>query len=161
MAGGSPSTLQVILYMLIPTLWAGMPWLTNALSYGASLALIYLSGLRMFGLRTATWAGLLGLVSPWALFMSGSYMSHPTTMLWAALFLYALVGMKLAPELGRVPFLRPAYAWGLLAGFAIGMAFITREWTALGIGLGAAVWAVWDILSSGNRLRKLVSYSLW
>ena len=103
--------------MLIPTLWAGMPWLTNALSYGASLALIYLSGLRMFGLRTATWAGLLGLVSPWALFMSGSYMSHPTTMLWAALFLYALVGMKLAPEPGRVPFLRPAYAWGLLAGF--------------------------------------------
>jgi hypothetical protein len=165
--------------LLIPTLWAGMPWLTNALSCGASLALIYLAGLRMFGLHTATWAGLLGLVSPWVLFMSGSYMSHPTTMLWAALFLYALVGMKLAPdrktmEAGRTspvhrlssivyrlsPVRWPASAWALLAGFAIGMAFITREWTALGIGLGAAVWAVWDILSSGERLRKLFTYAL-
>jgi hypothetical protein len=146
--------------LLIPTLWAGVPWLTNALSCGASLALIFMSGLRMFGLQTATWAGLLGLVSPWVLFMSGSYMSHPTTMLWVALFLYALVGIRLAREQGPVPLLRPAYAWGLLAGFAIGMAFITREWTALGIGLGAAVWGIWDVFSGGARLRKLRSYSM-
>ena len=37
------------------------------------------------------WAGLFGLLSPWIIFMSGSYMSHPTTMMWVAVFLYALV----------------------------------------------------------------------
>ena len=128
--------------MLVPALWAGVPWLVNALSCGVSLALIYMSGLRMFGRSVALWAGLLGVTSPWILFMSGSYMSHPTTMMWAALFLYALVclrqaGEQDAPRQGLFP-TRRAALWGLVAGFAIGMAFITREWTALGIGLGAA-----------------------
>ena len=48
----------------------------------------------------------------------------------------------------------------MIAGFAIGMAFITREWTALGIGLGAALWAVGDILSSPTKLRRLLRYAL-
>ena len=72
--------------------------MVNALSCGVSLALIYMSGLRMFGRSVALWAGLLGVTSPWILFMSGSYMSHPTTMMWAALFLYALVCLRQAGE---------------------------------------------------------------
>jgi 4-amino-4-deoxy-L-arabinose transferase-like glycosyltransferase len=150
--------------MLVPALWAGVPWLVNALSCGVSLALIYMAGLRMFGRSVALWAGLLGVTSPWILFMSGSYMSHPTTMLWAALFLYALVCLRQAGEQdttreGLFP-TRRAALWGLTAGFAIGMAFITREWTALGIGLGAALWAVGDILSTPTKLRRLLCYAL-
>jgi hypothetical protein len=146
--------------LLVPGLWAGMPWLINALSCGVSLALTYMAGLRMFGRHVAAWAGLLGLISPWVLFMSGSYMSHPTTMMWAALFLYALVGLRLSFRAdGEGGLFGKASRWGLLAGFAIGMAFITREWTAVGIGVGAAVWAVGDILLSRVKLRKVVPYS--
>ena len=140
--------------LLVAGLWAGVPWLVNALSCGVALALIYMTGLRMFGRHVAAWAGLLGLISPWVLFMSGSYMSHPTTMMWVALFLYALVGLRLSG--GEV---RRAARGGLLGGFAIGMAFITREWTALGIGVGAALWAVGDILFSAQKLRKAAGYS--
>lgn len=149
--------------LLAPALWAGLPWLVNPLSAGVSLALIYACGLRMFGRRVATWAVLLGLVSPWVLFMSASYMSHPTTMMWAALFLYALVRMRDLEGRGRRSPLgaRGPLLWPLIAGFAIGMAFITREWTALGIGVGAAVWAVGHMASAGeNRLRLLGRYAL-
>jgi hypothetical protein len=147
--------------MLVPGLWAGVPWLINPLCAGISLALTYSAGRLMFGRHVAAWAGLLGLISVWVLFMSGSYMSHPTTMMWAALFLYGLVQLRLTAERGaryrRVP---APVMWGLVAGFAIGMAFITREWTALGIGLGGAVWGIGDILVSRDRLRRLLYYAM-
>ncbi|MEO8286314.1 MAG: hypothetical protein ABI670_07730 [Chloroflexota bacterium] len=148
--------------LLVPSLWAGMPWLTNALSAGVALALIYMSGLRMFGAHVAAWAALLGLISPWVLFMSASYMSHPTTMMWVALFLFALVSLRLSFNTDkRVSLLSVHSRWGLLAGFAIGMAFVTREWTALGIGAGAALWALGDITSARRDMfRRLVPYSL-
>jgi 4-amino-4-deoxy-L-arabinose transferase-like glycosyltransferase len=162
--------------LLVPAIWAGMPWLVNALSAGVSLALVYAAGLRMFGVHVAAWAGLLGLVSPWVIFMSGSYMSHPTTMMWVALFLYALVLMRVQGSRFKVQgsafdgqgvsksparnVLRFA-GYPLLAGFAIGMAFITREWTALGIGVGAMLWALGDLaLVPGERLRRLARYTL-
>jgi hypothetical protein len=142
--------------LLAPALWAGVPWLVNALSAGVALAAVYLAGAAMFGRHVAVWAALMGLVSPWVVFMSGSYMSHATTMMWAALFLLGLVQARLAAErrtLGK------AARWGLFAGLAIGMAFITREWTALGIGLGAAVWAVADlVLTRDGRSPRFAAY---
>lgn len=148
--------------MLALGVWAGVPWLVNAFSAGAALALIYAAGLRMFGRQVAAWAGLFGLVSPWVIFMSGSYMSHPTTMLWVALFLYALVQSRLSDAVAapHKSFGVPS-RWTLTAGFAIGMAFITREWTALGVGLGAALWAIGDIISAKKGApRKVAIYAM-
>ena len=139
--------------LLVPGLWAGVPWLINPLSAGVAISLVYDAGRRMFGLHVAVWAALLGLLSPWIVFMSGSYMSHPTTMMWAAIFLYSLVRMGDPQRVGdRRPFFT-MFGWPILAGFAIGMAFITREWTALGIGIGGAIWAVGSILFAPRSIR--------
>lgn len=138
--------------LLTPGLWAGLPWFINPLSAGVSLALVYATGLRMYGRHVAAWAGLLGLVSPWVLFMSGSYMSHPTTMMWVALFLYSLVRLHEMHRAGR----SRVGAWALLTGFSIGMAFITREWTTLGIGVGAAIWALADLIARREGKLKLL-----
>ncbi len=161
--------------MLVPGLWAGIPWLINPLSAGVSLALIYATGLHMYGRHVAVWAALIGLLSPWVLFMSGSYMSHPTTMMWVALFIYCLVRMRDSHTVlvadahspvstqadARFRTRRLCLLWPLLGGFAIGMAFITREWTALGIGVGAALWALGDILLSRKLWRhKVLRYAL-
>ncbi|MBF6611631.1 MAG: hypothetical protein IVW55_00700 [Chloroflexi bacterium] len=151
--------------MLVPGLWAGIPWLINPLSAGVSLALIYATGLHMYGRHVAVWAALIGLLSPWVLFMSGSYMSHPTTMMWVALFIYCLVRMRDSPaptqNLSTLRTRRLFLLWPLLGGFAMGMAFITREWTALGIGVGAALWALGDILLSHKLWRrKVLRYAL-
>jgi 4-amino-4-deoxy-L-arabinose transferase-like glycosyltransferase len=142
--------------LLAPALWAGVPWLVNALSAGIALAAVYMAGVAMYGQHVARWAALVGLLSPWVIFMSGSYMSHATTMMWAALFLLGLVQARRAAErqmLGR------AARWGLFGGFAIGMAFITREWTALGIGLGGALWALIDlVLARNGRSPRIAAY---
>ena len=128
--------------MLVPALWAGVSWLVNPLSAGVALALVYLTARRMYNTRIAIWAGVLGLTSPWLLFMSGSYMSHPTTMMWVALFVYCIVRMRDGPEIAATRILT-YWLWPLLGGAAIGMAFITREWTAIGIGVGAADLGAW------------------
>lgn len=140
--------------LLVPALWAGIPWLVNALSAGVTLALVYLTGRRMYGTHVAVWAGLLGLVSPWIIIMSGSYMSHPTTMMWVALFAYAMVnvtegGHGWSRGGGRYA---PVW-WPTVAGVAMGMAFITREWTAVGVGVGAVLWAILQVLSIRGRER--------
>jgi 4-amino-4-deoxy-L-arabinose transferase-like glycosyltransferase len=154
--------------LLAPALWAGVPWLVNALSAGVALALTYATGRRIYGLNVAAWAALLGLLSPWLIFMSGSYMSHPTTMMWIAIFLYALVrareldfGFAVQSKIQNRGALW-ATKMALLAGFAMGMAFITREWTALGIAAGAAMWALGDLAltSSPARWAKLRLYML-
>jgi hypothetical protein len=84
-------------------------------------------------------------------------------MMWAALFLYGLVGLRLSLRRGqndvKYRLWGAASRWGVVAGFAIGMAFITREWTALGIGLGGAVWALGDVVLGGGRARKAVAYA--
>ncbi|HMA34079.1 MAG TPA: glycosyltransferase family 39 protein, partial [Chloroflexia bacterium] len=79
--------------LLVPGIWAGLPWLVNPLCAGASLALIYATGRRLFGPVAGFWAAALGLTSPFLLFMSGSYMSHPATMLAVAAALYCFVRM--------------------------------------------------------------------
>jgi hypothetical protein len=154
--------------LLAPGLWAGLPWLINALGAGVSLALVYMSGRLMFNRRVGAWAALMGLISPWVLLMSGSYMSHPTGMMWSALFLFSLVRM-------HSPFERDAgiptdaqggrhkirgsdlIKWPLMGGGAIGMLFITRQLTAVGIGLGAAVWALGLLaLDRGRRMERLL-----
>jgi hypothetical protein len=158
--------------MLAPGLWAGLPWLINALSAGVSLALIYMSGRLMFNRRVGAWAALTGLISPWVLLMSGSYMSHPTGMMWSALFLFSLARMHSPPERDAgIPMdvqggLHKArridvIIWPLLGGGAIGMLFITRQLTAVGIGLGAAVWAVGLLAFEGDRrLERLLQLGM-
>ena len=77
--------------LLVPGLWAGLPWLINPLCAGASLALIYATGRRIYGAAAGAAAAGLGLLSPFLLFMSGSYMAHPATMLAVCVALYAFV----------------------------------------------------------------------
>ncbi|HUS17372.1 MAG TPA: hypothetical protein VM536_20445, partial [Chloroflexia bacterium] len=92
---------------------------------------------RLYGTAAGFWAALLGLTSPFFLFMSASYMAHPSTMLMAALALYAFL---------RAVDVRAAFAteWAATAGLALGWAFISREATAVGVALPFLVYGVVD-----------------
>ncbi len=165
--------------LLVPGVLAGVPWIVNPLVAGLSVALITATTARLYGRAAAVATAMLAVTSPFFLFMSGSYMSHPAAMLAVAAALHGFVRLKTDPAPAGGASRQPAWrregaavAFSLLVGFALGWAFITREATAAGIAFPFAVWALADIAGAlraalrrgpGTRrvlLRRLRPYGL-
>lgn len=102
------------------------PWLVNPILATLTIPLLYLLGKVMYGRSTGIIAAFLALASPFFLFMSGSMMSHPAELFWTVLFITAwAVALKSGSP----------RRWALLAGFALGMIVLTRQVTAVAVGL--------------------------
>ncbi len=124
------------------------PWLVNPLLAVLSIALLYQLGIRNYELgiqrqpttRRSLLAtdplntGLLTTVllstSPFFLIMSGSLMAHPAELLWTLLFMVAWL-----KALAQNSSLVTRCSSLLLSGLALGALFLTRQFTALTIGL--------------------------
>ncbi|MBV9281272.1 MAG: glycosyltransferase family 39 protein [Chloroflexi bacterium] len=109
--------------MLMLGVLAGAPWLVEPVLSSLALGCIFFLGRRLYGAGVGALAALLGLSSPFWLFLGSSFMSHGTGLFFAATFLLCFA---------RVEDERRA-AWPFLAGFLAAMAFITRELTAVGV----------------------------
>jgi 4-amino-4-deoxy-L-arabinose transferase-like glycosyltransferase len=84
--------------------------------------------------------------SPFVALQAGGFLSHVPAMFFAVLFLYA--GTRYLDG--------PTLRWALLAAAALGMTFLTREITAVLIGLPAGMFlAARAIRRSGARVRDL------
>jgi hypothetical protein len=97
---------------------AGLPWLVNPLLAAVTSLATYGVGVRTAGRATGLLAALLLLLSPFFLFLSGSFMAHTAGLAFTMLFALAY-----ARE-------RP-----LLAGLALGMSATVRPYTALLLAL--------------------------
>jgi len=104
---------------------AGVPWLVSPLMAGLAVACTYLAGQRMYGGGVGALAAGLVLSSPFFLMLSGEMMSHPAGLFWASLLLLATVACRRGGSVG----------WWYAAGLAFGMLFISRQLTAVGVGL--------------------------
>ncbi len=121
--------------------WIGAPWLINPLAGSISAILIYWLGRETYGEKTARFGVLLASLSPFLWFMSASFMAHPTALLFATLFLWSAARC--------IRTLSPLA--GLAAGLSLGMMFIIRPLTALGIGLPTALWIMVRIVREPRR----------
>jgi hypothetical protein len=130
--------------LLVPGVWAGVPWLINPLCAGLSLALIYATGRRLSGPGTGFWAATLGLLSPFFLFMSGSFMSHPSTLCAVAAALYCFVRLMTEDPPQPAELSRRQRFLALATGFCLSWAFISREATAAGVALPFVIWGLLD-----------------
>ena len=122
----------------------GTPWLINPLAAALSAVVIYRLGKETYGEKTAGLGALLAGLSPFLLFMSASYMSHPTALLFSALFL-----LTAARCMNRMSPLA-----GLAAGLFIGMVFLIRPLTAVGLGLPAALWLTFMLVRRPGRAAR-------
>lgn len=111
--------------MMVPGVLAGHPELVNPLISGLTLILFGLV-LREVGASTR-WI-LLFALSPFVIFMSGAFMSHPASMFWGALGIWAFL------KSGRI---KPG--WLLLWGMAAGLMFSVRPYTCLCFNLPLAM----------------------
>ncbi|MDP2660016.1 MAG: glycosyltransferase family 39 protein [Dehalococcoidia bacterium] len=119
----------------------GQPWLINPLFGALSAGLLYLVGRRLYGAATGLLAAFLALISPFFLIQSGSFLSHTVSLFWA-----------LASALLFEATLRKgSRAAGLGAGAAVGMLFVSRPLTGVGIALPFIVWAAIDVCRVRRR----------
>ncbi len=100
----------------------GVPWLINPLLGGVLVLLGHAWLLRRWGRGTANVAILLLTSSPWLIFTSAEFMSHPLT---AVLVIGALLAFDRATENGA------RARWAVLAGLATGACALTRTFDAI------------------------------
>jgi 4-amino-4-deoxy-L-arabinose transferase-like glycosyltransferase len=122
---------------------AGVPWLVNPLLGALAVVLLYRLGVELFGETTGRVAGLLGLLSPFLLFMSSEYMNHPTAH---TTFLAALIGYMRALKSKHL-------TSGLWGGACLGLVALTRPLTALALGLPLAARGAWAFVKGGRTVR--------
>ncbi|MDY7041008.1 MAG: glycosyltransferase family 39 protein [Chloroflexota bacterium] len=111
---------------------AGHPWLVNALSSALTLIIVYHIGCELYDPSVGLMAAALGLSSPFLLLLSGTLMSHPTSLLFLSLFTWLLLRTTHSA----------ARRYPLLAGVALGIAFLIRPLTAASVAFPLILYAV-------------------
>lgn len=121
----------------------GEAWIINALLGALALWLIAQSGRVIYSSTTGLLAAALGLTSPVFLAESSTLLSHPTTLCFTALFLWASTRRIQKPD-------GEARQYLLVAGLGLGYVLLTRPFDAIGIGLPFAVYSLVRVLR-GDR----------
>jgi hypothetical protein len=114
---------------------AGAPWVVNALLGSLALWLIAQAGRRIYSPTAGLLAAALGLACPVFLAESPSLLSHPTSLCFSSLFLWAMAAILDDGERSR-------RRWALLAGLGLGYLLFTRPFDVAGIGLPFALYAL-------------------
>ena len=113
------------------------PWITNAFLSALTVVLIYRLGREVFDEAVGLVAALLMAISPMALLLSATLMSHTSALFFTLLFLYGY--WRTIKTTGG---LRSQIAWGALAGVGIGMVAATRPLTAVAMAAPVALHAL-------------------
>lgn len=114
-------------------------WAINPLIALLTVVLTYRLARETFGEAVGIVSAMLMTVSPIVILQSGSLMSHPTSLFFATLFLYAVWRLD---KKGPLP---NKLLWGTVGGTSLGMVIATRPLAGVGI-------AGFVILYSGFRV---------
>lgn len=117
----------------------GMRIWVNPLLAGLTIWLTFRLGQKICNTQVGLLAGLLTLTSPFYLINSGSLDSHPWSLVLSLCFVLAwLDASHLGSHEGATP-QRPAPAWltVAVAGLSLGVLFLTRPLSAIGVALPA------------------------
>ncbi len=137
--------------LLVPGILVGAPWLINPL-LGALLGfVIYLLARLLFDHTTAVIAQFLYMVSPFALFMNGTYLAHTATAFWGVLFVYSIL---------RAFYGRHRYLWGVIAGFSFGFAALTRPFDAVLILVPILFLLIYKLFRAFSQVAPIMPFMI-
>jgi len=122
--------------MLFIGLIFGVPWLVNPVLGSGAIVVLYMAGRKIYGDPIGRLTALLGLLSPFILFMSSGFFNHGTSLFFSALFFLFFVKSFEENRTGCA----------FLAGLFLGVCFNARPLTAIGIGLPYALYMGWLLL---------------
>jgi uncharacterized membrane protein len=118
----------------------GQPWIVNALLSMLSVALVYRMGREIFSEPVGLVSALLLAISPMALLLNATFMSHASAMFMSILFVY---GYWRLMRNGR-----RRYVWAIVSGLALGWIISTRPLTAVAIAAPVILHAISRVLDS-------------
>ncbi len=127
--------------------WLGVPWLVNPILAGINVLLTGVLVRQLYDRGTARLVVILLCVSPWALFLAMSYMTHTLTLTCA---LAAAVALARARSTG-------CWGWALAAGGLVGAVALIRPLEGLIVGGLLGLWAV-GLGGARLRLASLVGF---
>lgn len=128
----------------------GQAWMVNAVLASLCVGVIYVITRRLYGQTIAVLAALLLAVSPFFLLQAGSLLSHIASLFWTLLFL-ALFSVARAQRGVMLP---------IIAGAVIGMMFLSRPLSAVGIALPFIIWALLAMAQQRKVIRSYVFIAL-
>lgn len=124
--------------------FVGMPWIINPLMGALSIILFYFIGKELYDEKTGRLAALLGLFSPFIIFMSSEFMSHGSALFFMSSFI-----LFFARTISRNKYYNP-----ILSGASLGMALNGRPMTALAMCIPFAIYAFILLI---RRFKKYVA----
>ena len=118
-------------FLMMIGILAGAPWIINPLLGSCTIVLFYFLGRELYSDSVGRLASLLGLFSPFILFMSSEFMNHATGLfLFTVFILFYARAVRLQSILS-----------GLIAGTALGWCITIRPLSAIGQALPFIVFA--------------------
>ena len=128
---------------------AGVPWLIGPLCGAISVAL-WIAYLRVAEPRPGVaWAAaLLFALSPFVMFMSGTFMNHVPVMMWMLLAVTALA--RLVTSAAPRPWL------ALVLGLGYGCAATIRPLDAAAFAVPAGAWLLWRAVHDRSRWIEVI-----
>ena len=129
-------------FLLMLGILAGVPWIINPLFGALTIVALYFLGSELYDNRIGRLSALLGLLSPFLLFMSSEYMNHTTAMFFFVLFVLFFVK---ALRTGTIKY-------GVFSGAALGMVANIRPYSAAPL---AALFFLYGLYQMIKRPKEL------
>jgi len=128
-------------FLIMLGFFVSMPWMVNPLLGSMSILLFYFIGKELFDEKTGRIALLLGLFSPFMLFMSSEFMSHSSALFFLSSFI--LFFAKTTKQ--------ACLYYPLFAGGSLGMALLARPVTALAVSVPFAIYALFCLIKTFKK----------
>ncbi|MEO0050213.1 MAG: glycosyltransferase family 39 protein [candidate division WOR-3 bacterium] len=131
--------------ILLPFYLLGTSWLCGPILGTIGIILFYQLVKEYTDRETARIALLLAVTSPWMLFLFASHEFHITSTFFTILALYGLTKMSrlsAAEPRTKNQELKTICGWAFLAGLSLGMVFLARPYTAIGIGIPIILFVI-------------------
>lgn len=129
-------------FLLMLGVLIGAPWIINPLLGSLTVVALYFLGKELYNERVGRISAVLGLLSPFLLFMSSEYMNHTSAMFFFVIFLLFFVrGLRT----GTLPS-------GFLSGAALGLVVNIRPYSAAPL---AVLFLLYGLVQMVKRPRQL------
>ena len=135
----------------VPGVLLGQPWVTGPLLGALGILILYALVHRIYGESLARYTVLFALVSPFYIFMNGTFMSHPVTAFFTLLFCYFFYSMVMERR-------KPA---AFLCGLFFALLLVTRPLTCMMVTLPFLLYLlVQCVRQRASLLPALVTFLL-